>query len=55
MENCKHLAAVKVENGMIITYCKKCGQILDTKPTGQPTQTVQETTAPQNGGQILHG
>ncbi len=55
MDECKHQAAVKVENGVIITYCKKCGKILDTKQAQQAGPTFTETTAPQNGGNILHG
>lgn len=32
LESCNHNVNVDVVNGLIITYCSKCGEILDTKP-----------------------
>lgn len=55
MENCNHKAVVKTENGMIVTYCQKCGKILDSKTIGNNNASFYETTAPKNDGQILHG
>lgn len=56
---CEHDISIKVENGMIITYCKKCGAILDTKPANNNQYTISccqiEGDIPNNGGQILHG
>ena len=57
---CKHNIVVKIENGIAITYCTICGEILSTKP-------VEETKKPDwtcttecgrdfgNSGTILHG
>lgn len=53
--NCKHETAVKVENGYVITYCTKCGKILDTKPvSGSKNEHYIQSNYPDNGGQILH-
>ena len=30
--SCNHNTKVDVVDGIIITYCSKCGEILDTKP-----------------------
>lgn len=57
---CKHEVEIKLENGNIITYCKKCGAILDTKPahTGPYNDAVKirwsEAGIKDNGGDILH-
>lgn len=54
MEECKHTPAVKVEGGMVVTYCKKCGKILDTKPAST-NEHFFRSGSNNNGGQILHG
>lgn len=57
---CQHDVETKVENGMIITFCKKCGKILDTRPisTNITCDSVKinwnEGGIKNNGGQILH-
>lgn len=33
---CYHAVRVDTQNGQIITYCTKCGAILDTKPVFKP-------------------
>lgn len=33
---CVHDVRVDTQNGQIITYCAKCGAILDTKPVFKP-------------------
>lgn len=50
----KHEITTKVENGMIITYCKKCGEIFDAKPVPQNRINWNEAGLKDNGGQILH-
>ena len=58
---CEHQVTTKVENGMIITYCAKCGAILDSKMVETPSFTCNcgchESAGglASNGGQILHG
>ena len=56
MEECKHQIATKIENGYVVTYCKKCGKILDTKPLsgGSEPEHWKEGLIHDNGGQILH-
>ena len=58
MEECKHVPDVKVEGGLIITYCQKCGKILDTRPTDEnpnySRERWQEGLIQDNGGSILH-
>lgn len=49
---CEHQIDTKIENGIVITFCRKCGQILDTKMVQAPTITCSGFTS--NGGQILH-
>lgn len=54
---CEHQVNTKVENGMVITYCTKCGAILDTKVCSAPSVTCgswNEGGLKDNGGQILH-
>ena len=55
---CEHKVETKVENGVIITYCSKCGQILDTKQSYEAPRFTCENNFggfTDNGGQILHG
>jgi hypothetical protein len=33
---CVHDVRVDIQNGQLITYCAKCGAILDTKPVLRP-------------------
>ena len=57
MNNCKHKVELKVENGVAITYCVKCGAILSARPCGGETRTKdrwQEGLLKDNGGSILH-
>ena len=57
---CEHEIAIKIENGMIVTYCKKCGKILDTKPANTNNKksilpgTSNNEVLKDNGGSILH-
>lgn len=47
---CKnHEVKIKIENDILITYCEKCGKILDTK------KEITEEEKHQGGKQILHG
>lgn len=55
MENCNHQIKVKNENGMIITYCAKCGKILDSKSCFNEKIDINWENNSNNGGQILHG
>lgn len=59
---CEHQVSTKVENGMIITYCAKCGAILDSKMVNTPNNITCNCGCHEsagglssNGGQILHG
>ena len=53
--NCNHEVTTKIENGMIITYCKKCGKILDTAQASNGSRgTWREGLIEDNGGEILH-
>ena len=56
---CEHQVMTKIENGMIISYCAKCGQILDSKMANVAhdvscTCGWCEGGIRDNGGQILH-
>lgn len=58
---CEHSIVTKIENGIIVSYCCKCGKIMDSKPVqGQPSRNDSisvnwvEGGLCDNGGQILH-
>lgn len=58
---CEHEVVTKIESGMIVTVCKKCGKILDSRPIApQPNRNDavrihwNEGGIKDNGGQILH-
>lgn len=51
---CEHQVETKIENGIIITYCKKCGAILAQAPVAF-NQSVSIEENSNNGGIILHG
>ena len=53
--DCEHEIETKVENGYIITYCTKCGEIFDSKPVPSEREVHwNEGLVHDNGGQILH-
>lgn len=64
---CEHKIKTKVENGLIISYCEKCGKILDTTPVNTnsdidkaPVREEKFNVNEWNGfnggsGDILHG
>ena len=49
MGNCMHSVDVKVEGGNIISYCTKCGAILNVQP-----QVMTEISNVASNGIILH-
>ena len=59
MEKCEHhMVDVKVDAGYAITYCVKCGKILDKKKVARPGEEPdirwESGLMKDNGGQILH-
>lgn len=58
---CDHKIEVKIENGVAITYCTKCGEIFETKPVKESSKSPDYMCTTEcgrdfgNGGQILHG
>ena len=53
----KHEIATKIDGGVIIVYCLKCGKILDSKTVPEKDYKVlwSETgITPKNDGVILH-
>ena len=54
---CEHEITTKIENGIVITYCAKCGKILDIKNAPEKECKIMwsETGASaNNNGFILH-
>lgn len=54
---CKHEIKIETRNGNIITYCSKCGKILDSKPIDESTHEYKEGSGSflgDNGGVILN-
>ena len=55
---CNHDIIVSVKDGLVITSCRLCGAILDTKPANnqnvKPQEPWSEGLIKDNGGQILH-
>lgn len=51
---CEHKIVVKSVGNNIVSYCEKCGKIIDTTP--KPEKPMIEIAGfKDNGGQILHG
>lgn len=54
---CKHEIKIETKNGNIITYCSKCGKILDSKPIDESVHEYKEGSGSflgDNGGVVLN-